>query len=149
MKKLIPIILLCFLSCKQSGRVTNVKDGDTIEITTVSGTKTLRLAEIDCPEISQPYGQAAKRLSQQLMQGKITYKVTGTDSYGREIAKVYAGDKYVSEELVKHGYAWVYRRYSDNQKLIRLEGNAKSKRIGLWADTNAQNPSEFRRRNNK
>lgn len=148
MKNLIPLILLCFLSCEKSGRVTNVKDGDTIEVTTVTGTKTLRLAEIDCPEKNQPYGQAAKRLSQQLMQGKITYRVTGTDRYGREIAKVYAGDKYVSEELVKQGYAWVYRRYSGNQKLIRLEGNAKSKRIGLWADPNPQNPSEFRRRNN-
>ena len=37
-----------------------------------------------------------------------------TDHYGRIVGRVYVGDTDVNRELVAQGYAWVYRKYSND-----------------------------------
>ncbi len=67
------------------------------------------------------------------------------DRYGRIVGRVYLGEKDVNRELVAQGYAWVYRKYSDDAELLELEAEAKKKGLGLWADTNPIPPWEWRR----
>jgi endonuclease YncB( thermonuclease family) len=44
-----------------TAKVVGIKDGDTVVILEKNNTqKTLRLAEVDCPESKQPFGKNAK-----------------------------------------------------------------------------------------
>ncbi len=65
--------------------------------------------------------------------------------YGRIVGRVYVGETDVNRELVAQGYAWVYRKYSNDAELLRLEADARQKGLGLWADPNPIAPWEWRR----
>jgi endonuclease YncB( thermonuclease family) len=41
--------------------------------------------------------------------------------------------------------AWVYKKYTDNKILYELEAQAKTRRIGLWADDTPIAPWDWRR----
>ncbi|MFC1462365.1 thermonuclease family protein [Verrucomicrobiota bacterium] len=51
----------------------------------------------------------------------------------------------VNEELVRHGHAWHYVKYSRDKSLARLETEAKTNRIGLWKNLVATPPWRFRK----
>lgn len=131
------------------GKVIKIKDGDT-EVVLLEGNiqKTLRLAEVDCPENGQAFGKNAKQFTSDEIFGKvIDFVETDTDRYGRTIAKIYYGKKYLSEELIKAGLGWWYYRYSTDKNLGILQDEAKNKKIGLWSDANAISPWDYRRIN--
>lgn len=119
-------LLLLFLLCAQvyaqtlTGKVISVKDGDTVVVIDAANNQTiLRLAEVDCPEKAQAFGNKAKQFtSDQIYLKQIKYKVTTTDRYGRSIAEVYYdNDKYLSAEIIKNGFGWQYKQYSPSQLL--------------------------------
>ncbi|MDU8886322.1 thermonuclease family protein [Yeosuana sp. MJ-SS3] len=152
MRKLLLLILLLFshsiFSQILSGKVISIKDGDTVVVLdSLKQSTTLRLAEIDCPEKKQPFGNRAKQFtSSQIYLATINYVVTDMDRYGRAIAMIYYGDdnKYLSAELVRNGMAWHYKKYSNSKELAELEISAREKKIGLWSDPNPIMPSEWR-----
>jgi len=39
----------------------------------------------------------------------------------------------INAELVRNGYAWVYRRYAKDKTLYKLETEARENQLGLWA----------------
>ena len=41
--------------------------------------------------------------------------------------------------------AWAYKKYTDNEILYELEAQAKTRRIGLWADETPIAPWDWRR----
>lgn len=144
--------ILFFLVCQymfsQSGKIVAVKDGDTVVILEEGFSQnTLRLAEVDCPENSQPFGKNAKQFTSNEIFGKyVSYQNLGKDRYGRIIAKIfYDNGKYISEELIKNGLGWWYFKYSKNQKLGALEFQAREKKIGLWIDKNPIEPWNWRK----
>jgi endonuclease YncB( thermonuclease family) len=61
--------------------------------------------------------------------------VRDTDRYGRTVGRVYAGALDVNAEMVRRGAAWVFRRYSDDPDLLRLEAAARATRRGHLART--------------
>jgi micrococcal nuclease len=130
------------------GKVITIKDGDTVVVLdSINKSTTLRLAEIDCPEKKQPFGNKAKIFTHdQIYLKTITYVITDIDRYGRAIAMLYYGseNKYLSAELVKNGLAWHYKRYSKSTELANLELQAKKNRIGIWSQSNPMSPSEWR-----
>lgn len=131
----------------KTGKVVSIKDGDTvIVIDSLNNQYTLRLAEIDCPEKNQAFGYKAKQYtSDQIYLKTIDYVIIDRDNYGRIIAKIYYDNgKYLSEELVKIGFAWHYKKYSTSEKLAALELQAREQKIGIWSEENAIPPSEFR-----
>ena len=67
------------------------------------------------------------------------------DRYGRIVGRVYVNGVVVNRELVAQGFAWVYRKYSNDAELLRLEAEAKEKGLGLWADPNPIPLWEWRR----
>lgn len=73
-----------------SGSVTYVVDGDTID---VDGIGRVRLADIDCPEMSTAEGPVAKEFTEEYLSGEVVYldidDLRETDNYGRTIAIVY------------------------------------------------------------
>lgn len=134
-----------------TGKVTGVKDGDTIEILKERTSYRIRLAGIDCPEKKQPYGSQAKQFVSELCFGKtVTARILSQDRYGRHIALIILPDgRNLNHELLRHGLAWHYKQYSKNRHLAALEAEARQRRIGLWSDKNPIPPWEFRRRSRK
>lgn len=132
-----------------TGRVIKVADGDTITILTEDlKQERIRLHGIDCPESSQDFGKRAKQFTSELCFGK-TVKVVAldTDRYGRTIGLVILPDRRIlNKELLRAGLAWHYKQYDKSQEFADLETVAKAKKAGLWVQSNAVAPWEFRRK---
>lgn len=143
------LIFLSFSLYSQSGKVIKIKDGDTVVILdSYNNQITLRLAEVDCPESKQNFGKKAKEFTSNEVGSKIVnYKIIDTDRFGRSIAEVYYNNKYLSEEIIKNGYGWHYKRYSQSKKLSQFELLAKKNKLGIWADKNIVAPWDFRKLN--
>lgn len=149
LQKLLPVCFLfvCVILLSQTpAKVIGIKDGDTIIILLEGNIeKTLRLAEVDCPEKGQDYGKNAKQFTSEQVFGKqIIFVPINEDRYGRTIAKVYYGNKYLSAEIIKAGFGWWYEKYSTNKSLGELQKQAASKKLGLWQNENALSPWSFR-----
>src|SRR5690606_10311787 len=139
------ILLLPFLAFSQkTGKVVGIKDGDTIIVLLEDKTqKTLRLAEVDCPESGQAFGKNSKQFtSDQVFRKEICFEETDTDRYGRTVAKVYYDEdgKYLSEEIIKNGFGWWYHFYSDDEDLGKLQEEAQKNKLGLWQDPSVISP---------
>lgn len=98
------------------GKVVRVSDGDTIEVLRAGRAVRVRPKGIDCPESRQAYGTRAKQFTASLAFGKtVAVQVHSTDQYGRILGEVILPDgRSLNRELVRSGYAWWYRRYSDD-----------------------------------
>ena len=130
------------------GRVVGVGDGDTLTLLTDTRQEVrVRLAGIDTPERGQPFGDRARQALSDLAFGEhVRVAAAGTDRYGRAVGRVFAGGVDVNAEMVRRGAAWVFRRYSDDPELLRLEEEARATRRGLWALPEAERvpPWEWR-----
>jgi endonuclease YncB( thermonuclease family) len=130
------------------GRVVRVFDGDTIELLLLGDElRRVRLAGIDTPERGQPWANRAKQALSARVGGKqVRVNEVAIDRYGRTVGEVYADDVCVGCELVREGHAWVYRRFSDDPVLLRLEAEAREAGRGLWGLPEAERspPWEWR-----
>lgn len=152
------LLLICLLlsaspTCATtfSGLVVKISDGDTIQVMLNGKAEKIRLAGIDTPEKKQPFGQAASRYNRSLSAQKIvTVRVETTDRYGRLVGEVFLPDgRSLNRELVRAGYAWWFRKYSDDQTIGELEDEARQARRGLWIDPNPVAPWEWRKERKK
>ena len=128
------------------GKVISVTDGDNLTLLTADKQQIkVRLNAIDAPEKAQAYGSASKKSLSDLCYGKqATVETFEMDKYGRTIGDVYCDGLSANTEQIRAGMAWVYRKYSDDPELIALEDEAKAQRIGLWDDSKAIAPWDFR-----
>ena len=130
--------------------VTRVADGDTITVTRGGAAVRIRLDGIDTPEANQPFGREASAfLSARVLHQHVTVTVKEIDRYGRFVSRVSVGGEDLSLSLVAAGLAWHYVRYSDDAVLTRAEADARTKRIGLWAQSAPVAPWEFRRQSRR
>jgi endonuclease YncB( thermonuclease family) len=128
------------------GRVVGVTDGDTIKVLHANQSETVRLLGVDAPEKRQAYGDRARRFTADLAFDRtVTVRTSGRDRNGRLLGEVVLPDgRSLSQELVRAGYAWWFRKYSRDIGLARLEEEARHDRRGLWADAVPQAPWEYR-----
>ena len=151
------LIFLLMLPCPVwpwSGKVIGVADGDTITVLRDKQPQKIRLYGIDCPEKRQPFGKRAKQFTSELVFGKLVeVEPVATDRYGRTVAFVRVETITINEELIKEGFAWVYRKYCKlpvcNDRWDGLELEARLGKLGLWADSDHLPPWEFRRQKRK
>ena len=153
--KIILTLAICLLPIQAfafEGLVVGITDGDTIKV--IDSDKNLykiRLYGIDCPEKGQAFGKKAKQKASDLCYKKtVEIEEIDTDRYGRMVAIVHLdGDKTLSGEMIRSGYAWVYTKYCKLPVCSQwkaIEEQAKSSGLGLFADQNATPPWEWRRR---
>lgn len=135
-----------FADTRFDGRAVRVLDGDTIEVLVPNNHNVrVRLANIDAPEKSQPYGQRSKQNLTQLVAGQtVTVIDLGGDQYGRRIGRVMVNGQEANVEQVRAGMAWVYARYNHDEQLPGLENEARAQRAGLWADPYPTAPWDYR-----
>lgn len=130
--------------------VVAVTDGDTLRVSckTDGGNEkvVIRLAEIDAPEMKQPFGAAAKQALAKLCDSQQAWVLPlSKDRYGRTVAHVECAGKWASDSQVERGYAWVYTKYSLDQALLAREQKARDARLGLWVQEDPVEPWIWRR----
>lgn len=128
------------------GKVIGVSDGDTITVLRDRQPEVIRLNGIDAPENGQAFSNRAKQFTAELAFGQIVQVIErDRDRYGRTVADVVLADgRSLNHELVRAGYAWWFRRYSNDTSLAALESEARAARRGLWADAHTVAPWEWR-----
>ena len=149
MKKLLGTLVLGLLFYNTSfADSLRVVDGDTIVL---NGEK-IRFSGIDTPELKQTCmkdnekifcGETAKILLIKKIGNKTPECISeGKDAYKRTLAECFVNGESLSVFLVRSGYAFAYRKYSD--KFIKDEEFAKENKLGIWAMT-FQYPWDFRK----
>lgn len=132
------------------GEIIRIVDGDTAELL-YNGELPLmiRFEHIDAPEKrgNQPYGNKAKTiLSDLCFDQEVTLITDGEfDMGGRIIGELINADGInVNKELVRLGYAWHFKKYSEDMSYAVLEKEARKNKRGLWQDANPIAPWDFR-----
>ncbi len=131
-----------------SGKVIAIIDGDTYDILLQDNkTVRVRMEGIDAPERGMPYYQKSKKYLSDLCYGKhIKIKITGVDDYKRILAYSYLEDgRELSQEMIKAGLAWHYKKYNSDKTLSYLEKKARNQKKGLWSEKNPMPPWTNRR----
>lgn len=132
--------------------VIAIHDGDTLSIR--CGTPgqyrvdRVRLAAIDAPEHSQPFGQRARQNLARLcfrQQARIT--PVDRDRYGRTVAHVHCQGENAARAQVQAGLAWVYTPAArEHPQLVALQRQARASGTGLWSQPRPQAPWDYRRK---
>ncbi|EAT2030500.1 thermonuclease family protein [Citrobacter freundii] len=155
-RSIVAVVLALLLPvAATAASVTRILDGDTLEIREATGLIRVRLADIDAPEKSQPFGQRAKQKLTELVSNAtdVEIKSTGTDRYGRTLANVLVKKcqpqcmvYFINEEMVKNGMAWAYRYHgkATSHDMANLESRARVEKVGLWSMPGAVEPWRYR-----
>ena len=164
---LFALLLLLSLSTHATtltGTVVSVTDGDTITVLDAHHEQhKIRVAGIDAPEKSQPFGQRSKDSLAAMVFGKeVDVHWHKQDRYQRIVGKVMVAapscratqcpktlDAGLAQLTV--GLAWWYEKYAKEQspedagRYEFAEHEARAKRAGLWADGHPVPPWEWRK----
>jgi endonuclease YncB( thermonuclease family) len=142
-------------------RVVGVTDGDTITILDSDRQQQkIRFSAIDAPERRQPFGTRSTQNLARYVAGKDVHLVCHkVDRYKRKVCKVWvqpADCGWCTKTLdvglaqITDGMAWWYRRYADEQtaedrgRYESAEQEARSRKRGLWQETNPVPPWDWR-----
>lgn len=132
----IAIVAIATISCASSYRatVTEVIDGDTIKAKISGKEQIIELANIDAPELNQPYGEKATDYVRGKIDGQeVAIKTTGKNAARETLAEVILlkGGKNLNYLLVKEGLAWPAKN-NKSKPIANLAKQAQSSKTGLW-----------------
>lgn len=129
-------------------RVVAIADGDTCTVVAADRQPIkIRLAGIDTPERSQPFGPQAKQaLSSKISNRIVDVQAQTTDRYNRIVADLYLGKRWINLELIRDGWAWHYKQYSSDPRLAQSEQSARRQHKGLWRAPEPMPPWRYRNR---
>lgn len=115
------------------GTVTQVFDGDTIDVKTTSGIVRVRLFGLDAPEMGQPFGDSAKHaLSKMIIGRELAIHPVTVDRYNRVVAFIGNPGESVNLALVKDGIAWATPHDDTPPNYHAAQREAMRLAIGLW-----------------
>lgn len=151
------------VSLNKEYRVTQIIDGDTIE---VENGQAVRYLGIDTPETRKregekwvyapdAYAEEAKEFNRKLVEGKtvrLEFDVKKKDKYNRWLAYCFVSDIFVNAKMLEDGYALLYTsppniKYADI--LVKMQEEARKNNRGLWAEVNVVAPKEAKHYLNK
>ena len=127
--------------------VTRVIDGDTAEMELAGGGEEgVRFIGVDTPESVAPgqpvecFGKRASAFTKELIEGErvvLRFGAEERDRYGRLLAYIYLGERFVNAELVRLGYARTLEiapnvDFADN--FAMLQQSAANDGRGLWGE---------------
>lgn len=135
------------------GYIGRVWGGDNFEFGDESALHYFFITGVDCPEPGQPFYQQAKRFLMRRYRHKLLeFTSDGYDDWKREFGHVFYVDKNgrsvdVGLSLIENGMAWYDGNQFEGAEAYRAAfEDAKSKKIGLWAQPNPVPPWEFYQR---
>ncbi|WP_052520421.1 thermonuclease family protein [Aneurinibacillus migulanus] len=127
--------------------VTNIKDGDTIEVRLNGKKETVRFLLIDTPEsvkpgvAPQPFSQEASKYVKKKLTGKrveLERDISDArDKYGRLLYYVYVDGQSIQEDLLSKGLARVAYVSPPNVKHVdkyrAIQKEAQKAKLGIWS----------------
>ncbi len=125
--------------------VTNVVDGDTIDVDYEGGEERIRLILVDTPETKhpqmgvQPFGPEATDFTTSELAGedvRLELGVEERDYYGRLLAYVFVDGENFNQQLIEEGLARVAVYPPNTEYLDEFEAaeeEARSAAIGIWS----------------
>ena len=144
------LLLIFFIYTNIKSQDIKITDGDTIKI---NGER-IRFSGIDTPELKQTCikdgennscGLTAKQiLIDKIGKNKVNCIKEGRDRYKRILAECFNNNESLSSYLVRSGYAFAYRKYSN--KFISDEDYARVNKLGMWS-MEFDYPWDFRKNN--
>lgn len=140
-------ITISAMGAPVSGTITAVSEGDHLSFQHDGGTDTIRLAGVDCPELTQARGEEARQFAASLVLNKqVSIEIAGKDAQGVSFADVTLSDgQTLNRAIVTAGLAWVYDQYpTADVALPGLMAAARTAKTGLWADPAPLAPWDFR-----
>lgn len=135
-----------------TGKIVKVHDGDTVTVLNRDGSfSTLRLANIDAPEITQDAGTASRDRLRGLIYGRNmaiepTMGANGVElAQGRTVGTIKDRNN-VDYNLgqVESGNALAYRDFLRDPAMLEAEQRAQASRAGLWAHPGGIDPAAYR-----
>ena len=166
--RLLPAALLAAAAtahaAELAGTVVRVADGDTVTVTDLlEASYRVRLAGIDAPEKTQPFGNASREHLAALLEGRPVVVIWHKrDRYGRLVGEVHVSPREPCGEArcaeftdaglaqIESGLAWHYRKYRHEQtpaqrlRYALAEKSARAKHEGLWQDPHPVAPWQYR-----
>lgn len=130
-----------------TGKVTAVKDGDTIEMLVNGKPVRIRLFGVDAPEKGQAFGEKSRQFTADQCFGKTVKAVQKSrDQYRRVVAEVFLPDNSsLNYKLLQAGFAWHYTQFSQNETWAAAALKAKREGLGLWRDAHPVAPWNWRK----
>lgn len=135
----------CTQPVVESARVVWITDGDTITVRMGERKEQVRLLGIDTPEMDdkrQPWRDQARAASlyvrEQLKGRTVTLEgdtvQPDRDPHQRLLRFVFVDGRNLNLELVRLGYAKVYRKFDFNGKteFLQAEAEASASKVGVW-----------------
>lgn len=126
-------------SGSETAVVTNIVDGDTIDVWLNGETKRVRYIGMDTPESYEPFFDEATEANRVLVEGQtvtLVKDVSETDIYGRLLRYVYLADNtFVNAKLVEDGWARAASYPPDTAhaaEFAQLEAEAQAEERGMW-----------------
>ncbi|MDZ5782145.1 thermonuclease family protein [Marinococcus luteus] len=125
--------------------VTNIVDGDTIDVDYEGGEERIRLILVDTPETKhpqmdvQPFGPEATEFTTSVLEGedvRLELGVEERDYYGRLLAYVFVDGENFNQQLIEEGLARVAVYPPNTEYLDEFEAaeeEARSAGIGIWS----------------
>lgn len=139
-------------------KVDKVYDGDTIRVEGYGTEINVRLAGIDAPELctenrdlGQPFCEDAQAfLSKQILGKVVEVKGYGHRNFNLMWGVIYLGDRNLNLEMVREGFAEVYRGKSpegfDLEPFFAAEKEAAQAKKGIWSlEGEYVSPREWRK----
>jgi micrococcal nuclease len=135
-----------------TGKVVNVRTGDTLSVLRNGKAVQVRLYGVACPERWQAFGTQARQFTRDIaLRQTVAVAVDAvttdtTNRRGQLIAAIQLSNGLdLSQALVQAGYAWHDTRYAPyDKRLAQLQAEAQAAQRGLWADANPVPPWEWR-----
>ncbi len=122
-------------------------DGDTFRLQTPEyGVVIVRFAGSDTPETAQAYWKVARGQLKSLLAGKQVRVACYKKNRDRDVCRVFTDGRDVGLEMVRRGLAWYAFQFAheqtrqERQDYADAEHEAKSQRLGLWADADPMPP---------
>ena len=131
----------------KTGIVVKIIDGDTFDLLTAEkNIVRVRMSGIDCPERKQDFYRVTKEaLAGYISKKQVRLVITGRDRNKRIIAVVFCDKKNINLMMIQRGFAWHYKKYSDDTSFAKAEKLARAAKKGLWKMNNPIAPWEFRK----
>ena len=159
LKKIIIFLVLTLISMNvvsktiyiQSKKI-HIHDGDTSNFYYQGRKYKIRSSCIDTPELygpSKSIGLQSKKKFIQLIKNHkvIKFILKGKDRYGRYIGTLYGNDSDINLQMVRQGYAFVYKKYCQNPEYYFAFKQAKLEKKGLFSEgKHITEPWKYRRK---
>ncbi len=123
-------------------KVTNVTDGDTLDVECRNLSDEVRMLRIDAPEAGQRGHGGARSALAALVENRDVYllfeekNVRQRGNYGRLLAYVYTDGRNVNVEMVRRGWSTFWTKFGEGRfadAFRAAEEEARENEVGLWA----------------